>query len=327
MHPSFNFGQGTARSIPPDLQIQLYRLKETADYQSDTAIQILMEGLRSGYLTEEALLEELGRDLTIDHLAALFSRTTGLEDLHLLKLPNRIECNFTQALDNAIALDLKSTKEVLWVILGRSRYHYFGILLASTCLRGNKKAVQYIVSEGTKSTSVLQRSVWEQLRSVLSWLAERDYCDATEHLFRLYIQALCSHDQVGWEQQLPFLDPKANTFMAAQCIKLMSVLKRNICGLELDYSPSLDDAAAEQLSNYLPAELRYACIHWIPHLCTSDTPLIDEGPVHKFLRTHFFHWLEVMSLLRRIDYCEGLIRRLQRSFHVSEANYYIIVRY
>lgn len=45
-------------------------------------------------------------------MEALFSRSTDLEDLYLLKLPNRIECNFTRALDSAISLGLKSAKEV-----------------------------------------------------------------------------------------------------------------------------------------------------------------------------------------------------------------------
>ncbi|KAH8696791.1 hypothetical protein GQ44DRAFT_779540 [Phaeosphaeriaceae sp. PMI808] len=157
-------------------------------------------------------------------------------------------------------------------------------------------------------------SAWEQLRSVLSWLAERDYNDAAEHLFRVYIQALCSHDQTGWERQVLHLDPKAHVFMAEQCIKLMSVLKRNIYNLEPDYSLGLGDAA-KHLRDRLSPELRYACVHWIPHLSMSDTSLIDKGLVHKFLCAHFFHWLEVMSLLRKTDYCEELLSQLQRFFH------------
>ncbi|KAK1252624.1 hypothetical protein MKX08_003811 [Trichoderma sp. CBMAI-0020] len=58
------------------------------------------------------------------------------------------------------------------------------------------------------------------------------------------------------------------------------------------------------------AAIRYSCAYWIDHLCNgisdNSTPipqncLDDAGPVFVFLRTHFLHWLEALSLLQKIS--------------------------
>ncbi|KAL9488344.1 hypothetical protein ACSS6W_000621 [Trichoderma asperelloides] len=58
------------------------------------------------------------------------------------------------------------------------------------------------------------------------------------------------------------------------------------------------------------AAIRYSCAHWIDHLCDGISQndsaiyqyyLNDDGPVSVFLHTHFLHWLEALSLLRKIS--------------------------
>jgi hypothetical protein len=58
------------------------------------------------------------------------------------------------------------------------------------------------------------------------------------------------------------------------------------------------------------AAVRYSCVYWINHLCegsanSSDAKqqndLDDSGVVSLFLREHFLHWLEALSLSRSIS--------------------------
>jgi hypothetical protein len=347
-HDSFNNRDVNTSSLSPDLRIRLHRLKELVNSKRNSTQPILLEGPGSAKLTGEtfmlvlkevvefdttllvrllehgptfserdlhSILESIGKKLSKNTFRILFRETPGLQDLYTLKLPNSIACSFSRVLEKAITLKLERAKEALWGILEES-CHYFGILLASACMRRDEQTVQYIVLHGTGPTSIFQRSALEQIRSVLSWLAESDHNIAAEHLFLLSIRKICSQDLSGWKQQLPFLAEKTHTFMARQCIELMSALKRNICRLGLDYSPDQDNAH-ELLGDHLTPELRYACVHWTSHLCASSIPLADYGIVDKFLRAHLMHWFEAMSLLRMAGFCEGFLSQLQKSTHVS----------
>lgn len=55
------------------------------------------------------------------------------------------------------------------------------------------------------------------------------------------------------------------------------------------------------------AAIRYACVHWVDHLykCSPSKNAIedlqDSGSVGVFLRQHYLHWLEALSLLRSLS--------------------------
>ncbi|KAI9674629.1 MAG: hypothetical protein M1829_003711 [Trizodia sp. TS-e1964] len=49
----------------------------------------------------------------------------------------------------------------------------------------------------------------------------------------------------------------------------------------------------------------YSCIYWVDHLCDtkkgySEIGLGDNGIIHVFLKEHFLHWIEALSLLKSI---------------------------
>ncbi|RYO77637.1 hypothetical protein DL764_010199 [Monosporascus ibericus] len=57
---------------------------------------------------------------------------------------------------------------------------------------------------------------------------------------------------------------------------------------------------------------RYSCIHWVDHLaeCKPDEQvqyedLRDDGIIDKFLRRHYLHWLEALSILKGVS--EGIL--------------------
>jgi len=89
----------------------------------------------------------------------------------------------------------------------------------------------------------------------------------------------------------------------------------------------------EQVNYPVPdtlARIRYACVYWIDHLCEIDSSLLDRvglcdsGRIHKFLKTHFLHWLEALSLMKSISSGVTMIRKLENLLAVSISSYYDI---
>ena len=71
--------------------------------------------------------------------------------------------------------------------------------------------------------------------------------------------------------------------------------------------------------------IRYACIYWIDHLdkITSGhdkVGLCDNGIIDVFLRKHFLHWLEALSLLKSISHGVLAIAKLIDLLRVSHYN-------
>lgn len=74
------------------------------------------------------------------------------------------------------------------------------------------------------------------------------------------------------------------------------------------------------------AAIRYSCAYWIDHLCsgisdqsnsTYQNCLDDTGLVSVFLRTHFLHWLEALSLLQKISDNVSSLKKLEDLLKVS----------
>lgn len=105
------------------------------------------------------------------------------------------------------------------------------------------------------------------------------------------------------DNQLWIDKEQAHGYVAEHCMLLMSHgLKRHICGVHKPGFLSID--ARHLVDKHLPSDLRYACCYWVYHLQQSNTMLYDNCQAHKFLQQHFLHWLEVLSLIRKIT--EGI---------------------
>jgi hypothetical protein len=66
----------------------------------------------------------------------------------------------------------------------------------------------------------------------------------------------------------------------------------------------------------------YSCVYWVDHLCeikngSSEIGLGDNGIIHVFLKEHFLHWLEALSLLKSILSGILSVHKLERFFRVS----------
>lgn len=91
--------------------------------------------------------------------------------------------------------------------------------------------------------------------------------------------------------------------LADRCLKIMSAtLKMDVCKVrEIDYLSNSNDQ--NLIKEYLPEHVQYACRYWIRHFERSDG--LHHKEVLHFLKEHFLHWLEALSLIGQVS--EGVL--------------------
>ncbi|KAF9769283.1 hypothetical protein IL306_013312, partial [Fusarium sp. DS 682] len=103
----------------------------------------------------------------------------------------------------------------------------------------------------------------------------------------------------------------AHLKLAKHCLRVMrGTLRKNICSLSF---PGMDRSAVgvRQLEERIPPELQYACMNWVHHQTKVDLEPNGISDLYDFLKTHFLHWLETLSLIGRISESIGFIDELQ----------------
>jgi hypothetical protein len=112
-------------------------------------------------------------------------------------------------------------------------------------------------------------------------------------------------------------EKKTHDMIATKCVERLSMcLKENVCSLE---SPGTlrSDISSDKIAECLQADIQYSCCYWVHHLEESGRHIFDEDAVDTFLREHFLHWLETLSLLGKISDCIGLVDTLLALTDVS----------
>jgi hypothetical protein len=84
----------------------------------------------------------------------------------------------------------------------------------------------------------------------------------------------------------------------------------------------VDDVESSRIEQFLPPEVRYACLYWIQHLQKSGAQLHENDYVHQFLQKHLLHWLEALGWIRKIS--EGILAILLLEAQISVSLLYDI---
>lgn len=115
-----------------------------------------------------------------------------------------------------------------------------------------------------------------------------------------------------------WIDPKkAHDNVAEHCLHLMSsALRRNICQLETTHT-SRREIKNSVLERHLPSQLRYACQYWIRHVNEGRLSVHTIRQIEVFLRTHFLHWLEALSLTGNTPLAFPLVDMLKSDVRVG----------
>jgi hypothetical protein len=122
-------------------------------------------------------------------------------------------------------------------------------------------------------------------------------------------------------------DKRANDFwvdereihekLTIRCLQLLDDhLTEDICRLQMP-GKLRKDIDKQTIDNHISPEIRYACLYWIYHLTSSESKIQDEDQAHQFLRRHFLHWLEALSLIGRASESITIIKTLQSLVEVS----------
>ncbi|KAF1978793.1 hypothetical protein BU23DRAFT_524319 [Bimuria novae-zelandiae CBS 107.79] len=99
--------------------------------------------------------------------------------------------------------------------------------------------------------------------------------------------------------------------LVSHCLKLMSSpngLRQNMCDLQPGTLRS--EVNEGKITSHLSPELQYACRYWVYHLKQSQRHVSDKDSTDTFLRKHFLHWLEAMSLVGDTNQCAYLLETL-----------------
>jgi hypothetical protein len=99
---------------------------------------------------------------------------------------------------------------------------------------------------------------------------------------------------------------------------MSTTLQKDIYNLQ-DPGCSIEEVKSPDLDPLTP--IRYVCVYWIDHLCEiksgRDQIVGDNRTIDVFLKKHFLHWLEALSLMRSMSSAVVAIRKLENLLAVS----------
>jgi hypothetical protein len=95
-------------------------------------------------------------------------------------------------------------------------------------------------------------------------------------------------------------EEKMHAHLAEHCLRVLrDNLRQDICDL-LDANLTDDSIDNAVVAAHLPSYLCYACLYWVDHICHSDNKVQFLVQIESFLQKHHLHWLEALSLLRKL---------------------------
>ena len=114
--------------------------------------------------------------------------------------------------------------------------------------------------------------------------------------------------------------PATHRMLLTKCLELLSGpggLRENLCDLSYpgQQRREIDPIV---INKHLSPALQYACRYWVHHAQYSKVQIRDDDEVYVFLREHFLHWLEALSLMNRLAEVIGYIGVLQSLVSVSD---------
>ena len=108
---------------------------------------------------------------------------------------------------------------------------------------------------------------------------------------------------------------KGHGMMVSCSLEAMSkILRRDIYGLR-DLGHLIEQVSCPDPDPL--TRIRYACLHWIDHLCETDHSLCDNRSIDSFLKKYLLYWLEALSLMRNMSRGVSMIRKLENLLSAS----------
>ncbi|PYH73670.1 uncharacterized protein BO88DRAFT_484569 [Aspergillus vadensis CBS 113365] len=142
-------------------------------------------------------------------------------------------------------------------------------------------------------------------------------------MFHLSFREFLLHPETKEKTKFSVDGHSTHRDLAHKCIAVMMDpqhgLGQDICDLR-KHGTSRDDITTEQIEGCFPAELRYSTRYWVHHLHQGALTLSDHDEVHGFLKKHFLHWLEAMSILGNLPETIGSVNMLLSIVQTSRSD-------
>ncbi|KAH6880714.1 hypothetical protein B0T10DRAFT_551503 [Thelonectria olida] len=102
-------------------------------------------------------------------------------------------------------------------------------------------------------------------------------------------------------------EKKAHHEIGIGCLRILERhLREDVCHLRMP-GTLRSSINPKIIDRYLPSEVKYAVLYWVHHVMEAGMSIHDDGPFDIFLREHFLHWLEALSLTGRIMELHGMM--------------------
>ncbi|KIX05609.1 uncharacterized protein Z518_03581 [Rhinocladiella mackenziei CBS 650.93] len=169
---------------------------------------------------------------------------------------------------------------------------------------------------------VSQGNIWDRihpLRSVLRVPA--DFATPIRTLHLSFSEFLLG-DKLR-DQSFRVDGPGTHQMLLTKCLALLSGtngLRENLCSLSYP-GQSRREIDSTIIDQRLSPAFQYACRYWVHHVQHSIVRIHDDDIVHVFLRRHFLHWLEALSLMNRIAEVIGQVSVLQSLTSKSDSTH------
>ncbi|EEH11349.1 WD domain-containing protein [Histoplasma capsulatum G186AR] len=122
--------------------------------------------------------------------------------------------------------------------------------------------------------------------------------------FHLSFRDFLHHPDTPEKTPLWIDEKEIHQTLVVQCLKVMQhKLRKNICNLPGD-GTERGEVDLNSVSHRLSPELHYACRYWAQH------PITEMVDAFSFLKLHFLHWVEAMSILGIISEVVKIINTL-----------------
>jgi archaellum biogenesis ATPase FlaH len=242
------------------------------------------------------------------HLSKILEdNTAGMEDLYEI---------YTRILEQSVP-DVPEDEKIRFCVSLRSIIGTIAVLFSPLSVDALHKLLP------SKIKAKLDATVDEYLsglRSILDVPDDRDLPVCLSHLsFRDFLL-----NEEKCEKQFWVSEQKVHSNLINECLEVMSsALKRDVCNLQKPGCLA-SEVELSLIKKCLPEHVEYACRYWIRHLQRCHSPrqsgseLRDDGPVHKFLKEHFLHWLEALSLMGQVSEGVLMVTALQSMLTVSD---------
>ena len=200
---------------------------------------------------------------------------------------NTLDGVYTQIL--SVAIPPNSSPDIL------SRFHS---VIGTIVLLQDPLPIQPLASLLHTDTNYV-RGALIHLRSII-------FLTGPEHTPRIYHKSF--PDFITDEKRCSY-DPRFHISIGVQhariarnCFRVMEEqLRANICDLKFPEKYLDNDKIQHLLRGRISCELHYACLHWATHLFNAEKDNNLFVLLEKFSFTHLLHWLEVLSLIGRLE--------------------------